>query len=62
MKYTKQVHTKPVKATKVAGGHMGSQGSSTTIQPNHFVNKPTGKTAHPAGKSSTKGAKKFNHG
>lgn len=62
MKYTKQVHAQPVKASTVAGGHMGSQGSSTTIKPKHSISKSTGKTSHPAGKSSTKGAKKFNHG
>lgn len=62
MAYKESEHSKPMKATTVSGGHMGGQGSGVTIKPSHFVNKPTGKTAHPAGKSNSKGAKKFNHG
>lgn len=62
MKYTKALHEKPVKAQHVSGGHMGHQGKPAKMTPSHFMNKSTGSTPHPAGKSNSKGARKWNHG
>lgn len=53
---------KTISAKRLGGGHMGGQGTGAKIPVSFNKPKPTGHTPHPASKSNSKGARKFNHG